>query len=407
MKKRLISLVLAILMLCASAAAAEGTAHTHEESEAWDRDLAQHWHICECGEKLGEAEDHVMDDIMCTVCGSEIWDFGEGSGCIVDYNEMGDTVRYTAYEEAAVYEDYRYVIVYGEDGNKISAETYCNDFLCEVIEYGVGADGCDLPSAQYFYSDDGTSGLNQYDEYGNLVYSASYDEEGAVIVEETAEYVYDEDGWVLEARNVLQFSSGEKFVDVKNEYGDTMMSAIYEANGELASGSRYEYEYDENGNKLWARQYSELDGRLVRESEYALIEDEWGTECYEKITIDYEEDGGKYVCEWNNRGNELSAVQYDAEGEIVTAYRSEYEYDENGNVMLMKRYENDRLYLIEEYADYEDEDVSCYYQKSYTEIYESGDRYIIEYDMDGNEISAGLFDQNGNLIPEDGGADEE
>ena len=86
---------------------------------------------------------------------------------------------------------------------------------------------------------------------------------------------------------------------------------------------------------------------------------------------------------------------------MEAVYRSEYEFDESGNVLMHKRYENDRLCLVRQYEVEDEEDWVRHYEKISIELYEDGSMYIREFDMDGNEVSAGLFDENGDPVPED------
>ena len=144
MGKKFVSMVLVVLLLVSSAFA-EGAAHTHTPSAEWDRDLQQHWHACECGEKL-DAEAHVIGEgqVQCEICGSEVWLYGgeAGPGDICDYDEHGNIIRNTFYDEnGEMVDDYRYLLQYDADGNRIHEEVYWNGQLVEAVEYALSKNG--------------------------------------------------------------------------------------------------------------------------------------------------------------------------------------------------------------------------------------------------------------------------
>ena len=401
MGKKFVSMVLAALMLLTTCAFAEGTAHTHAPAEEWDRDLTQHWHACQCGEKL-DAEDHVIEEYedRCTVCGSEVWDFGEGAGEVYNFDEYDQVIRSTSYYEGVAETDFWYLREY-EDGFCTREEMYQDETLVSVTEYAMHKDGYEIPTSQIVYYEDGTRSISENDEYGNCVHSIEYDADDTVIHEAFTEYEYDEEGWILHSRETSYFDGVLSFEFEYNQYGDSLLDMFYNDDGTVQYGTRSEYEYDENGSKLWEKNYDAVTGRLTRESVYAVEEIDGWEENYEVSEIFYEEDGSKYAYEYDARGNELSETIYNADSEIETVYRSEYEFDESGNVLLHNRYENERLCLVVQYDVMETEDWLCHYEKIRTEIYEDGSMYIWEYDENGEEISAGLFDKDGNPVPEE------
>lgn len=410
MEKKFVSMVLAALMLLVSLAFAEGTAHTHTFSEEWDRDLQKHWHACECGEKF-EEEDHVIgeEQIQCEICGSEVWIYGEeaGPGDICDYDENGNVIRNTSYDEnGEMIDDYRYLLQYDADGNRIHEEVYWNGQLIEVVEYALSKNGEVVMKNRLGYDPEGGSSIVEFDEYGSCVHTVTYDADGAVIYENFAEYTYDEEGWILYTKESVYFDGVLSAEHEYNQYNDEVLDVFYNEDGSVSFGSRTEYEYDERGNRLSMKVYDVVTGRLTRESAYAVKKIDGWEENYEATEICYEEDGSKYVYEYDERGNELTETVYNAEGKIEVVYRSEYEFDDEGNVLLHDRYENERLHLVVQYDVIETEEWSCHYEKIRTEIYEDGSMYICEYDEEGNEVSAGLFDQDGNPLPEEESAEK-
>lgn len=139
-----------------------------------------------------------------------------------------------------------------------------------------------------------------------------------------------------------------------------------EESGTVLSEMRFETEYDDRGNALHVRTYS--DGVLLSETSYAQ-EDGAHYACEEVI---YSEEGrtvttydrymqvtgamvydaaGTLVSEehwdydYDGEGNVTGAdtTVLDAEGNQVGQQREEYEYDDNGNVLYSATYDGDEL----------------------------------------------------------------
>ena len=402
--KKILAATIAVLMILEAAAIGSAEAHTHVFAEEWNRDLTQHWHECECGERK-EPEAHALDDgMICTVCGSEVWDWGEGfGGDVSNYNEYGDVVRHSSFDgDGLLIDDYTYQMEYDADGNKTREATYYGDFLVEEVLYAMNELGEWHPSVQTGYQEDGFWSVNEYDDHGNIVRAVSYDAENTALFDTVTEYVYDEAYMILETRVDTRYGEEGGYREVINQYGDSVLSVFYNAAGETEYESCSEYEYDEDGNRLSAKGYE--DGRLAWESVYALSEDEFGAWSWEKTYTEYLEDGSRNVYEYDEEGRGISETGYDAEGEIILTLNYDYTTDEDGNLLWHACYENDRLIWSVQYEMIEDEYGFWSYEALNTEYNEDGTMYIRELDENGELISEGLFDKDGEPIAEEDAA---
>lgn len=296
MFKKFLALLLAfaLILMTSSACSAEAVEAAAVELPVfeWERDVKEHWHVLESGEKA-DVEEHVMEDVICIVCESEIWAFDDGSADISNYNEYDELVRSTYFDEnGEVSYDCAYAYGYDENGVKLWEKQFENGLLVGETAYAVNEEGENHPVWSNAYYDDGTWARNEYDEHGNVVKAFAYEADGTVSYESTIEYALDAYGWYYEARTTANMS-GTIFINEYNEYGDWTYVYIVEPDGVVVSDTVFEYEY-EDGVKVFCRQYSE--GVLSFESFY----NEWGELVKE---IEYLEDGTNAVYEFDEEGN--------------------------------------------------------------------------------------------------------
>ena len=315
------------------AAPAAEEVHTHT-ADTWERDFSEHWQICECGEIFNQAAHALGEDLFCTDCGSEVWDYGDGSGCVYNYSEYGDWTRMTDYDaDGNVLFEQIFEIEYDAGGSKLLEKIYTDGVLTEDWEYGENS----VPKKGTFYSDDGTWSVNEYDESGNCVHTVSYTAEDVIEAETFSEYMEDADGWFYESKYTVVFSDGERHVTERNEYGDQTSWSVYLADGTLDTAFISEHTYDENGNLLWEKTdyngervdetvytYDE-DGNLLLEEltstdgsaylcEYQVIEDDW-VQCVREVLTDV--DGTYIVREYDEYEEVISEIRYDAAGNEI------------------------------------------------------------------------------------------
>lgn len=296
--------------LAASVLAGCSAGHTHASTEGWELNAKEHWQVCECGEALNTA-DHTLDEYsMCSVCGAEVWNYGDGADVYL-YSAYGDPVRMTSYDaDGNVTSDQRYECEYDADGNKLTETYHENGVLRGERTYEAGV------LLQYIdYYEDGGKGIMEYDENGNLTHNVFYDADGAVTSETWSEYACNADGEWYETKNTMTDQDGAKYIGEFNEQGDQIAWRCYDADGNLEHDERYEFEYNNEGRKQVKRIYES--GTLTEELIYVTVTDEYGWMSYPQTIIYYHADGSKTVEEYNENDELVSETVYDAAGNVV------------------------------------------------------------------------------------------
>ena len=214
MCKKIWMFMLACLLLLAGCAedgtpeTTEMEVHTHAPSAEWDRNVEEHWQICECGEKLDAAE-HSLENGNCTVCGTEI-QYDDGLVELFNsdedgfYDENCSYSRWTIYDGAGnLVADWRYDYGKAEDGNLLR-RSYENGVLREEAVFG-GASGNlrELTS----YLDDGSWIIEVYDPTGLLAGSICFAADGTLESDECYDDEYFEDWEGYVAKRAAQYTS--------------------------------------------------------------------------------------------------------------------------------------------------------------------------------------------------------
>lgn len=218
----------------------------------------------------------------------------------------------------------------------------------------------------------------------------------------------------------------------------------YEADGTLYYRVRYVFEYDDQGCVISQKDYvfdpaqGYTEDFLECERYYAYCEDSEYAETYLSEEIYYYADGTKCHSTYNEQGDLITAITYEADGTVSNVERCEKEYDENGGCIRELVYSNDVLtaeycyialpdgeYAMSKSVVYDEDGsvfwmITCEYEivdgrtMSQT-CYENGvlswavyyqyDEYggclilrEVEYDADGNIISDIRYDENGEQI---------
>ena len=186
-----------VVMLAAGAFASERDNAPVYPVFEWERDAHSHWQLQVDGTQT-EAQAHDIDEetMICVVCGTEVWLFDDGSADLTNYNEQGETVRSTSYDEnGEITSSVAFIYEYDEDGNKTREYQFENDLYVAQTVYALNEEGENDPRWSESYYDDNTWARNEYDNYGNCIKAYTYDENDAVTAEITSEYVLNDDGW--------------------------------------------------------------------------------------------------------------------------------------------------------------------------------------------------------------------
>lgn len=403
--KILISCLLALVMLAAcsggentgSEETGETTLHTHTALEGWEWNGTEHWNLCDCGEKVDSAAHNLGEDMLCVDCGVEIWDFDDGYVDAIGRNEYGDIVQWISYDpDGNVISESKHDRQYDDQGNLLHEKYYSDGILCDETDYAVGDDGEARIVRNTAYFEDGEYYVTEYDEYGDFTQSVLYSADGQILSASYYEYAIDSNGERYEARNTEVYTEGDKLVAEYNEYGDIICRAMYDADGALTREDVWEYEYNEDGDPMWQKQYT--DGFLTYEvTSYIVCSDDSGYMRFPEILIDYEMDGSKLVSEYGSNGHVSRETYYLADGSVDYVFDYVYELDEAGNWSRVQTFENDRLVMDAEYALHEE--WGWTYKARTTEYLEDGTFIVCEYDEYETLISETYFDADGNEVP--------
>lgn len=235
-------------------------------------------------------------------------------------------------------------------------------------------------------------GVSRFDQYNNLISMAEYDSDGELLTETVMEYEYDADGNVM---NEKQYIDGQFYSETEYAVGqgETIPKKSTQYND---NGTKRICEFDQYGNIVRMFEYDE-NGTLDYESVSEFAQDRNG-EWYTFKTIENCADGSKIEGEYNEYGDCTSMVTYGADGAVVSSEKCEYTYDEEGYPVSEKIYVDDVLEMENLYKTLsEDDGVYCYIE---TEIIyaQDGSKTVYVYDENGEPVSETQYDADGNVM---------
>ncbi len=385
MRTRILALLTALFLMITAAALAQAPAAELPVFQ-WQRDVRNHWQVTEDGE-ITSLSAHTLDDfLICTVCGSEIIDWGDGSADINNYDEFGNLLRYTSFDtEGMITYEAVHAYEYNEDGMVLLDREFIDGILYGEAVCTVTEDGEHLPVTQTAWNDDGTTSVNYYDEHGNCVRAAIFEADGSVAFETTTEYALNDDGWYYEAKVTSRFASGETFYAENNQYGDPTRTYNTYADGTPWTDSTYEYEY-QDGVMVWKKQYE--GGRLSSE--------EWMNEEGNSIRdIYYEEDGSTETWLYNDNGDATSVIFTRPDGSIDHVETYVYEYTEDMLLLCTRVYNGETLIRQIDYFYDEEQNMTGSVDTTWNE---DGTRTVCEYDDWFDLVNETTYDADGNVI---------
>ena len=379
MKKKniIISAVLAAALLAGCGG------HKHTAQGDWDFNGKEHWNICECGEKMDAAEHKLGDDMVCTKCGAEVWLMDDGSADVYSYDLYGNTLLYAYFDaEGNMVSESRYENEYDDAGNLQVVRFYSDGVLQSENAYVSNDKGeSSLVKSTMFY--DGGCTVNEYDEYGNMVHMADTDEAGNVEAESWYEYAMDADGGFYESKYTERLAEGGKLEAQYNILGDILVRVWYDEAGNETRVDTWEYEYNEEGQDVWQKQYT--DGVLVYEvTGYGEFSNSEFSMRYPECIIEYYEDGTRLEQKYGSNGEVETETAYSAGGDVVEVLTYTYETYEDGNWKSIQVHNGDKLVIDKQYARTADDSGS--YLETETVYNEDGTTTVTTYDEEGNVI---------------------
>ena len=244
--------------------------------------------------------------------------------------------------------------------------------------------------------DFGDIDVSDFDEYGNVLSRKTFSVDGELLSETSYEREYDEAGNILAEKYFDNGVLREEDTYSSNEDGGlTLASAIYH----YEDGSKGDCRYDENGN-LIAYLYYNADGVLESQeyTEYAYTDD--GI-CYEeKLTAIYG-DGSKIIAEYNVYGDILTRDKFEEDGSVVFSEVYNYGYNDEGQTEWIKEYRNGLLAReVSGYTLYEGAEYSVRYPENIIEYYEDGTKLVMRYGTRSDLESEILYAADGTVVDE-------
>ncbi|MBE6032560.1 MAG: hypothetical protein E7224_05140 [Clostridiales bacterium] len=340
-KKKYTAILLTCIMILALLTGCGG--HSHTDSGLFAIGPGAHLKICsECGEQY-DREAHTVVDFLCTVCGCEIFTYEDGSVQQLSiYNENGDQTRCVGYTPEGE-EEFCYEYQYGAPGEMTYSWEYYNGVLTAEYEYAKNAEGVSFTAKSVSYNEDGSYSVYKYDEYDNETFEGYYD-----------------------------------------------------AAGQAESEFVYENTYDADGNRTLRCTYE--NGELIEEMEYIFGSDEFGSWSMSGKTTTYHGDGTYTVSDGDFEATWSSEITYDGDGNVLNEIRYEYEYDENGENIGSRSYENGVLTEEMEAIIGADGETTGLLRTIYEE---DGSKTVRELNAEFDLVSETVYDAAGNVVSQE------
>lgn len=209
----------------------------------------------------------------------------------------------------------------------------------------------------------------------DLVYHWHTDQNGEQVG--TAQHIFNDAGR-CETCNFEIYGYGDGTYDVHkfNSHGHIEYTSHYDINGDVNT-TYFEHIYGEKGEHLSEKQIE--DGKSIFEKRFGI--NSLGEE-YVTSDIYYYDDGSNLAFEYDESENLIKEGFYTAEGATIYVNDHKYEYDENGQVISYKAYEDGELVAQDEYK-YDGNGISYAYKKTY---YADSGTTISEYDEYGHVL---------------------
>lgn len=419
MKKSFLSVLLVGALTMLAACGSQTPAHVHAEG-TWSGDLKEHWKVCgDCGESFEHAA-HTLEETICTACGMEALVWEDGSGSLYQYNENGDCIWSVMYAtDGSVESEEAFTYEYDAEGRMTLLRGYTNGVLANEYEFGWNDTGERVVLREAYYYEDGTKGLAEYNQNGNVLYNAVYTADGSV--DYAYAYEYNEDGtWMKEEEYIGErlaavrtytldadgvqsllteviYEEDGSWVGTEYDLYDNVVIEIHaDAQGNVELDRRYEYTYDENGSMTSSKILD--NGVLKEEVEYFVGSDEEGHWSLSGKSTVYHEDGSKTVSDRDLDLTWATEITYDPNGNVVTELRYEYEYDEDGDQTVGRSYENGRLYEEMQSIVGPDGETTGLIRTKYEP---DGTKTVTEYNTEFDVVQKTVYDPAGNIVSQE------
>lgn len=235
---------------------------------------------------------------------------------------------------------------YDKAGNEIKQVGYNSDGSIDSwTEYEYNTDG--KGTMIVWYNDDGSVNARsefKYDNEGNLIEDTQYNQGGHNYKEIRD---YDEAGNEIECVRYVNKDLYRRYEYEYDEAGKKKTTIVYDSDGDIRSFESHEYEYDEGGNITKDVSYYD-GGEMVKYCTTQYRYDEAG-KIKEKITCNGDDIIYRHEYEYDEEGRLLIETVYDDDGSNINR-RYEHEYDKNGNKIKYTCIENGEIISQSEYC---------------------------------------------------------
>ena len=249
---------------------------------------------------------------------------------------------------------------------------------------------CSVCESEILKNDDGTVDINNFNENGDLSRVTSYDADGNVISDAKYEYEYDPDGNMFKHKKYEFDVLVEEFDYYVESDGQSIISKqtfYYE------DGTKLIHECDGKGN-IVNDIFCDVNGMEWITNEYSytyLSEDDF----FLSTKVEYLDDGSKYVFDYNTFGDTIHWYTIDPYGSSISDIHYEYDYDDEGNMTYSNQYNGSYLEYEYEYALDAEGNEYCVKETIYN--YDESVTYI-EYNENMDITSNTTNDASGNII---------
>lgn len=349
--------------------------------------------------------------------------FSDGEYSIDTYDEHEHRTSYITYTKTGkIIGNTRFENTYSENGALIKTKIYYFDKLESEDVYAERPDKETRLVTSVQYSEYGGRREMHYNEEDLIASVKYYDEDGILYSEIKYEYIYDADGILTltkeydgdflafesvhsrttykyadddtyESKRTNYFRDGTKTIAILNENRDVLSRTEYAANGEVKYKNEYEYAFDDYGNYISVKKYT--DGVLSQEEEYTPANDTYKYTRLTKVTR-YRDDGSKQVIIYDDNGNITSSTDYDKDGNGLQTTTNTFVYDIIGNTLSRKTHVNGKLVEEYEYSYYANDQTETYLSKT-TEYNEDSTKTVSTFDENHNTLSIEEYGENGEL----------
>ena len=250
---------------------------------------------------------------------------------------------------------------------------------------------CTVCNSEIMDWDDSAS-VFTYDEQDNVIRTAEYDADGKLVSETVNEYEYDTNGNILKCKETADGRLNSE-TDYTVSGGESIPAKFTQYNED---GSKFVNEYDSYGNVIKLIDY-DADGNVNMQSnsEYAESSDgEW----YEKSATETYSNGTKIEAEYDEHHNTTAKVTYDADGNVTSTEKWEYTYDDNGFITTEKEYVDGVLNTEIVYKIVAEDDGTVSYPETVTSYNEDGSKTVCVYDEENELVSETKYDASGKVI---------